>query len=99
MTKSFFQIETKKSNFHVSVGNITQTEIPKLAFLRLIGTDFNITEWNEWATVKYWDETTSRPEIKRRQRLPRPKKNKTKQNKTKQNKTKQNKTKKNQETD
>ena len=46
MTKSFFQIETKKSNFHVSVGNITQTEIPKLAFLRLMGADFNIDEMN-----------------------------------------------------
>ena len=46
MTKSLFQIETKKSNFHVSVGNITQTEIPKLAFLRLMGTDFNINEMN-----------------------------------------------------
>ena len=47
MTKSFFQIETKKSNFHASVGNITQTEIPKLAFLILMGTDFNINEMNE----------------------------------------------------
>ena len=46
MTKSFFQIETKKFNFHVSVGSIMQTEIPTLAFLRLIGTDFDIYKMN-----------------------------------------------------
>ena len=39
-------LETKKSNFHVSDENITQTEIPKLAFLRMMGTDFNINEMN-----------------------------------------------------
>ena len=45
MTKSFFQIETKKFNFHVRVENM-KSEIPKLAFLRMMGTDFNINEMN-----------------------------------------------------
>ena len=42
------KLKQKKFNFHVSVGSIMQTEIPKLAFLRLnrIGTDFDIYKMN-----------------------------------------------------